>query len=295
MSPPTSTAPSDTSWNVSPTPVDAAPGDKSETTLKAITKKDVYLWGPKMAPTGSGGFSAILQPAHGRMTVTVKCRFNFKPGGRTVFVPDPDTGGKTTRAEMDYNTPWPDGEPERWKAKFFAQASEFWSDAFVFRCTKEGFEWLHAIVRVNFVEASPGDNNTVVESDVYYGDHPNLTSSCGGEDRSCVGGLNATLHRDIVDDMAARHEAGHMIGLGDEYAESGKPSEAKHSALVEQEFGHKVIRGTCDPESIMNDSHHGTKVLRDHGVVLLYVLRDMTKEEQLTWAHPPLTNLLPDP
>ena len=73
-----------------------------------------------------------------------------------------------------------------------------------------------------------------------------------------------------------------MLGLGDEYhdADDEPGQKAWHSGLVEREFGHEVIKGKADPESIMAG---GSKVLPEHGVTLLEALRAIVPEA--TWGH----------
>ena len=76
---------------------------------------------------------------------------------------------------------------------------------------------------------------------------------------------------------ASVHEAGHMLGLDDEYGDADE--EVDHSDIVEDEGGGKVVRG---PDGRIMSS--GEQVGTAHGATFLEVLQEMTK---LDWGNTP--------
>jgi len=259
-----------------PIPVDAAPGGNAQSTIK-VEHKDYTLTDYNI-PTGLGKFTAKYFPAWGVMAVRVKCKFTFKDGlkyGGTID--DGSPGGQAVMAPA----PWLPDDAAKWKETFLAQTSTFWTLNHLFVCTKKGRESLRAMVSVKFEEATAQDSSLeVMNLQVFNGDTRNDVAA-----RSCVRHNMGELGRADLDNMVARHEAGHMLGLGDEYFEAGKGPKVDHSSLVEKEFGYQVLRGDKgDEPSIMNKSVTGTKVLQEHGVIFLDALRTMTKEDKLTWA-----------
>jgi hypothetical protein len=101
----------------------------------------------------------------------------------------------------------------------------------------------------------------------------------GRENSQVEKGANAELNQGDIEGVhpLVAHEAGHMLGLGDEYQEKNVPEgkRAYHSDLVKAEFGAEVIRGKADPDSIMAQSG-AQKVLPLHGVVFLKAIKQVT-------------------
>src|SRR4051812_1100963 len=102
--------------NNDPVHVNAAPGGDSENVIgfKALMNQSPIVPFPNL-PTGVGAYYAQYQPAHDRLLILVYCTFDFLPGGRIEVVTSADGAPE---ARMNYTTPWPKGEPEKWKATF---------------------------------------------------------------------------------------------------------------------------------------------------------------------------------
>lgn len=274
-------------------PLQAAPGKDAKNVVAFRSK--TYPWGPEAPPTKTGVFSAVYKPYACILEVVVACKFTFIAGDVVVTKKNPSTGELYTAKEKGPG--WTEAEKESWKETFMSQASQFWTGSHRFNCTSRGFESLYAVPHVIFCEAVPEDVKPM-QIHVYSSSNKEHEIACKDQFTSCVLGMSSYLLRDSVNDMTARHEAGHMLGLGDEYAGSPKV-EADHSALVEKEFGHKVIPGKVntaggqlDQASIMCDSARGTKILPEHGVVLLEVLRTSTDKQ---WQIQRPAVLKPDP
>jgi hypothetical protein len=228
-------------------------------------------------PSSGGKFDVAYTPVDGRLLITVKCSFTFEDD---------------YKIEQDWTNPqvpvfnkvpvkWSVSEQESWKARFFQATGGTWSGQHVFWCQRDWWESLSAKTEVRFVEAPP---NAALPADSA---HFKITVRREGpESHVHPGYKKADLREHDVDDKpgtrgpTAAHEAGHMLGLGDDYARDGEDTKAWHSALVKAEFGHEVIRGQTDPESIMVA---GRKVLPEHGVTFLEGLKAATKMPQ--WGH----------
>jgi hypothetical protein len=154
-------------------------------------------------------------------------------------------------------------------------AEATWSEQFTFQSTR----WpdVTALCTVDFQEVDPekmpGASHFKVRvaknSD---GPKPQVMT----DSRSAFlreGNVDTTVNPRGTAFNVGAHEAGHMLGLGDEYPEEGAPDKVKHSDLVQAEFGHEVTRGTSDPDSVM---HGGVIVKQEHGVTMLDALRKLT-------------------
>jgi hypothetical protein len=231
--------------------------------------------------TGAGMFDVDYRP-DGRLLITVKGAFTFLPGTRIVQ----DWTNPRAPTNHEVPDPWTKEGQDQWKAKFFEQAGSKWSGKHEFWCQKDWWESLRAVPEVRFIEA-PEWGSTPGESA-----HFRVTVHKAGEREGShvrKGIKNAELREEDVDynpttgRTVGQHEAGHMLGLGDEYPPSADDDpQAWHSAAVKVEFGHEVIRGRGDPASIMAT---GSKVLPEHGVTFLDALRTVT--EMREWALTP--------
>jgi hypothetical protein len=229
--------------------------------------------------TGIGSFDAQYIPKSGYLNISVRCEFNFIPGTRT-DMPDFEKAMKEKRAPklVEVQVPWTKKEETDWEKRFMSLCGPTWSGKHVFYCQKDWWESLKAKVKVNFTKAtSPG-----------LAPHFKITIHKGWSgERSTAGKWNQADLSEIDLEKHGRHttathEAGHMLGLGDEYYEEGKPRLAEHSSLVKAEFGHEVIRGQGNPDSIMAG---GSKIMREHGVVFLEALKKVTNIKE--WKDTP--------
>ncbi|MEX0268913.1 hypothetical protein AB3R30_07215 [Leptolyngbyaceae cyanobacterium UHCC 1019] len=217
---------------------------------------------------------AIYFPSQNNLRVKVIVGFKFQPEEKISITPE-----EIERANAE-NRPatltktlieWTSEEQQEFKGRFLRIASADWSFNHIMYAHKDWWENLRASVIVNFVEGVSALSNKPDRL---------ITVSKEIAERSHVFGANVLLHKEDVEGTGkkAGHEAGHMLGLGDEYGEAEKTGQkVRHSELIEEEFGPKriIIRGSEDPESIMST---GTKILPEHGVVFLKIIRDLAPQ-----------------
>lgn len=247
--------------------------------------------------TGVGDFNVRYDPGN-NLFIDVHCYFNFVPGEQLFFILRSGKAIPTDKYHYSAEDPavktesrlgvWTAEDESNWKNSFFQAVKSKWSNRFRFYCTKPGWEELKPEAIVTFDEAphlpnvapDPQDKNFSIT--VKKGA---LAAGSKGIAHVTPGNLTSLAEWDSDDTKA--HEAGHMLGLGDEYEDSKQPPEAAHSALVEAEFGSKVIRGQGDKNSIMKA---GDQVLPEHGVTMLEALKAITKLDQWSHTSPKLGN-----
>lgn len=250
--------------------------------------------------TGIGLFDAQYDPKAGVLAVTVNCSFEFVDGTRSQLMtksgrrlpqgplpPDVDIEKDPVHL-VQVADRWTPEEQRRWRYKFMAQAEAWWSEQFTFWSTRDWWEDVRALVTIDFKEADPQKVPRSSRFNVRVHKESNQESQVMTESRSAF-----MSERDLDSNLTARgtshitgaHEAGHFLGLGDEYPIKDT-DEVKHSALVKAEFGHEVRRGTTDPDSMMSG---GILVLPEHGVTMLEVLRLLTAKAPMPvgWSHQP--------
>jgi hypothetical protein len=223
-----------------------------------------------------GRFDAQYNAAIDTLFVSVKVKFKFIDE-KYQKVDEEDlariVANKEQRAPRLINTVdrWDPAEKEDWKRKFLTLCSSTWSFQHTLYCHKDWWESLKANVAATFIEANdvgPAHSEIMIHKGI-------------GVDKSKVKmGANGEFNQPDIEGAhpIAAHEAGHMLGLGDEYRELTTPEgeRANHSGLVRAEFDNEVIRGKADPDSIMAQSG-AQKVLPQHGVVFLEAIRQVTK------------------
>lgn len=276
--------------------------DLTERTERSLAAKKEFVANPPpplkgFAPsTGIGRFDVAYDPRQGVLDVTVRCSFVFEDGEETRLVtrsgrvlppgplpPDVDLG-KDPVTPQKYAVRWTSEEKRNWKLRFMAYAEATWSEQFTFWCGRDHWEDLHATVRIDFAEVPPegtlADSPFRVRVQKGAGDRSHVGRQGSPEAVLVEGDLESTIRPDGHSSNAGAHEAGHMLGLGDEYQEAGRPDFAEHSDLVKAEFGHEVRRGTVNPDSIMTG---GILVLPEHGVTMLEALKAVTHMDE--WSH----------
>ena len=226
--------------------------------------------------TGSGNFDALYEPKQGTLTITVKCKFIFVAGSESDWEDaEPEEGGPA----------WSKAEKKAWRQEFTRKVSAFWSDKFVFHCTRPWWEDLRAVVKVRFVAVRD-------KSDAHYvvrvrkipemDDRRSKVRRPKKHGKSSVAFLDSQDLVDYEGQVPAYHEAGHMLGLGDEYVKKKKPNEpVSHEKLVQAEYGHPVRRASDD--RLMAS---GNRIIPEYGVTFLETLRHITGEP---WSHKPKT------
>jgi hypothetical protein len=240
---------------------------------------ETLAWRPS---TGIGNFDALYEPKAGTLTITVKCKFWFHNGKPKDW----------EDAEEGETPEWGPKEILKWKADFTRRVSAHWSDRFAFHCTRPWWEDLEAVVKVRFVEARS-------EKDAHY--VVNVTKIPEMEDRRSrvrrpkrhgKRGVAFLDSEDLVNyegQTPAYHEAGHMLGLGDEYPKKTKKP-VEHEKLVKAEHGHGVPRKRDERQMAS-----GNELRPEHGVTFLETLRLVSGVQE--WSHKakPPAPVLSDP
>ncbi len=222
--------------------------------------------------SGRGMFDAEYSPTLGVLRITCKCTFNFVNG-------DAATYPSATSADLT----WDDAAKEKWKNDFLFKIGTSWSGKHTFYCQKDWWESLFATVSVIFQEVDSGEHFKVDIVKIPSGaSHTSgVTPPKPGLLWGYTPGQGDFDSNDLTSQskaggtqVPAVHEAGHMLGLGDEYG-TGKVA---HSDLVEGEFGHAVVRGS--DSRIMSG---GMDILPEHGVTFLEALKKATEMDE--WSH----------
>jgi hypothetical protein len=257
-----------------------------ERSMAEKAKFMAWLWeGPSWRPsTGLGNFDILYEPKTGVLTVTVKCRFKFKDGKPEDFDDEDEPKGWL----------WKPAETAKWKADFMRRVSAKWSGQFTFHCTRDWWEELQAAVQVRFVESDAKHSHY----DLQVAKIPEVDSRRSRVRRPKHNKNKGRAFLDSSDldqedkgdhtQTVAFHEAGHMLGLGDEYSDSkNKDQPVAHEKLVQAEFGHGVPRH--DDGRLMSE---GDLIGPEYGVTFLEALRVITDMPQWNYnAKPPATVL----
>jgi hypothetical protein len=236
-------------------------------------------WRPS---TGLGNFDVSYDPKTGVLDVTVRCKFWFRDGKPEDF-------------EEDEDPRWNPAEILKWKADFMRRVSAKWSNQFTFHCTRDGWEELQAAVQVHFVESEEKDSHyelqvtKIPEAETKQSRvrRPPKHNRRRGKAFLDSGDL-AQEEKGDYSQTVAFHEAGHMLGLGDEYNKDKKPA---HEKLVEAEFGHGVPRHKDG--RLMSQ---GDLIGPEYGVTFLEALRMITGVPEWSFnAKPPAHAHAPTP
>jgi hypothetical protein len=226
---------------------------------------------PHQPSTGIGLFAANY--ANNVLKITVRCSFEFT---NSWWIQYP-------KAKPEDRT-WQPGEADRWKGTFMEQIRSVWSGQHTFHCQRDWWESEFANTEIEVVEAKenahfacsvkkipPKEFRTSSVSSPIFG------GTFGGGSADFDSNDINTVDKAGGQQRASVHEAGHMLGLDDEYGEADE--KVDHSKIVEDEGGGKVVRGPDD--RIMSG---GEKVGTAHGATFLEVLQTMTK---LDWGNTP--------
>lgn len=231
--------------------------------------------------TGLGMFDISYSAASGILTLTCKSKFNFIDGQRDTYDP-----GQFDNAN-DADFVWTEEAKEAWKARFLSECSGAWTGQHTFWAQKDWWESIKATTNVEFIAVETGQhftlNITKIPEHEDDGGVGFARSSVGRPSKNWFGGVNPGTGTFDSNDltgtnkpggntpqMPAVHEAGHMLGLGDEY-EVRAGHVAQHDGLVHDEFGTSVVVGSDD--RIMSG---GNAMNNEHGVTFLNALRNAT-------------------
>lgn len=259
------------------------------------------------ATTGNGEFDVTYHPEDSRLEVTIPCAFKFLPREKVDLIP---TRPGTPPLVKNVLVGWSASEQQEWKAKFFETCRSVWSGQFTLYCQRRWWEALIAVVDIHFVErAAPQGVMASKDDDPVTSGKPAVPTALEIDPDTLaengISGRSGKLSEDSIlpskapgneGHITAAHEAGHMFGLGDEYVMTpglvatasaqqrqnfvhlANTPEAKHSPLVEAEFGKKVLKADTELQAIMS---RGMKVLPQHGVTFLEALNELT----VSWCH----------
>jgi hypothetical protein len=247
---------------------------------KAMEEREEFMkqefLGPAWRPsTGLGIFDVRYEPKNGRLTITVNCKFWFKHGKPADFE-DEEEGDHT----------WQPAEILKWKADFMRKVSSRWSDKYTFHCTKPWWEDLRADVKVVFVETPVKQ----AHYELYVTKIPELQERKSRVRRPKKHGnrqrgsayLDSHDNESFEGQTPSVHEAGHMLGLGDEYSHKKFKEPPAHEKLVQAEFGHGVPRRKDGRVMASGDD-----IQPEHGVTFLEALRGVTWIPWSYTAKPP--------
>lgn len=230
--------------------------------------------------TGAGMFDVAWSPGEARLTMTIRCHFDFHDSVVERQVdPKSDPKAPTMIAVV---AKWNAPEIAKWKAQFIGQATSVWKDTHTFYCHRDWWEGLTATTRVQIVD-EPDANAFKYH---YWVKVHKRGSIDRKEQKENVGviGKQAEFGQEMFDAKgkpAAAHEAGHMLGLGDEYV-GRDAGPLLHDKLAELQLGKVIVHGKGDAESLMND---GAKVLPEHGVTFFEALQKLRPD--LKWGREP--------
>ena len=233
-------------------------------TERATFRGTSYTKDPHQPSTGIGLFGATL--SGGVLKITVKCKFEFTDSWWIQY---------PRAAEKDRK--WQPGEADAWKATFMSQVKSVWSGKHTFYCQKDWWEEVTATTEIEVVEVTKGAHFDCKVQKIPPKEFRTSSVSSpifGGR----FGGGSADFDSNDINSVpkpggnqrASVHEAGHMLGLDDEYGDPGE--KVDHSKIVEDAGGGKVVRG-ADGRIIAGGESVGTA----HGATFLQVLKEMTK------------------
>lgn len=242
--------------------------------------------------TRLGMFDATYKPAKGILEVVCKCQFNFINATATEFP-------KAKPEELTWSD---EKEMNNWKSKFLSTVSKAWSiERPIFYCQKDWWESLTAKVVSKF-EAVDSDPHFVLNISKVPKKAKSPRSKVKRpkvkDDGSYTPGIGTFDEKDLKltnkkggKQIPAIHEAGHMLGLDDEYI-TGKEKvdkrDPRHAHLVKSEFGHGVARGADG--RIMSG---GSNIQPEHTVTFLAALKKATGMDEWTATKCPVPKPIP--
>jgi hypothetical protein len=231
-----------------------------------------------------GYFRAEYDPSKETLTISVPIDFSFLDSDveTNQMVGDPRGTKPVELVSVKETKSWSGAEIKDWQDKFIKTVETTWSSKHTIYCHRPEWEGLKAsvIVKVDVMGKEIPARLEPFRAKVFRGDIP--PGPCYGKGE-CVRKAEAMFTYKTVENggKVAAHEFGHMLGLGDEYEEPGKPKKASHSDWVKAEFGYEVSRPPSESrlrESIM--LAETGKVLPEHGVAFLEAMRRITKVEE---------------
>lgn len=226
-------------------------------------------------PTGLGLFDVNLNPRNGRLEILVKVNFDFEDGDPIKFV------GQGANAHK-----WSSSEKDEWKTSYIALIEGRWGGKYHF--VHPDLNHVTVYVDVEVEEATSGWHYDLKINKIPDGSFEQSSISHWGstDDAGNFTALTSTdTHTADLDSedldwahkgtaveesqKGAVHEFGHMVGLGDEYAD-GKPG-ILHAAMVRDALGTVLAEGNFD--DVMSVGNH---IEKQHYVTFLAALKEVT-------------------
>lgn len=235
--------------------------------------------------TGRGKFNAFYQPNQNKLLIAVKYDIKFLSGSKTDY---------SYASEDDLK--WGDEEKVTWESKMKSMLYNQWSNKFTFYCQKDYWEDLSASTSVVFYKdtANPHYNFEVTKipkhkpdgSLAFRGSAVTPPSNADDPTRAKLDSNDIEsydkLHTGANQQTPIVHEAGHMLGLGDEYpTTSGSNYTTEDPDKMKDGYAHEHLADEmCDvdvevkkDERIMSS---GDQFQPEHGVTFLEALRTAT-------------------
>jgi hypothetical protein len=227
----------------------AAPADPAARERADFLASCPRLIADHQPSTHVGRFDIRLEPPH--MTLTVKVRF-IPMGGRW----DPD--------DLQVKLP-------AFQREWLQTASGFWRPGlFTFWSQRPGWEDVSVSVIPEFRIAEPGEKEHVLIEVTNTDDNHGREHHSAVDNRRHVADFGTNDNQVRQHEKGKRsttaHEAGHLLGLGEEYVDGGVETtnvEASHSKLAQRQLGHPVHLGKTD--SVMSS---GGRLLPQHSVTM---------------------------
>lgn len=226
--------------------------------------------------TGPGVFDVSFVPEPGKvgvLTIALRVEFDFV----SALTPGDYPGADAADLE------WADqAEKDTYATECLAAINGAWSGAMQFEVARDYWRQVKSNVQVEVVQSSDNPHYTITVQKIPPGEWAGSAASAASG--SSVHGTASFDSEDInmadkpggVEQRAAVHEFGHMIGLGDEYEGKATP---RHSASFQAAGGEEIATG--DDDRIMSG---GETVLAEHYITFLEAIRTVTGVEEWTYA-----------
>lgn len=239
-----------------------------------------------MPSTGRGKFNAFYLPNENKLLIAVTYDIKFLSGSKTDY----------PHASED-DLKWKDDAKATWESKMQSLLYNQWSNKFVFYCQKDYWEEMSANTKVVFYrdDAEPHYNFEVTKIPKYKADGKSLAfrGSAVTPPSKADEATRAKLDSNDIESYDKLktgknkqtpivHEAGHMLGLGDEYpTKSGSNYTTTNPNKMKEGYAHEHLADEmCDVDVKVGKDKRimssGDKFNPEHGVTFLEALRKAT-------------------
>ena len=258
---------------------------KEKATFKAKSHRLIN----HMPSTGRGKFNAFYLPNQNELLIAVTYDIKFLSGSKTDY----------SYASSD-DLKWKDDDKTTWESKMKSMLYRQWSNKFTFYCQKDYWEDLYANTKVVFYkdEANPHYNFEVTKipkykpdgSLAFRGSSVTPPSSADEATRAKLDSNDIEAYDKLETGSNKQtpivHEAGHMLGLGDEYpTKSGSNYTTAKPDKMKEGYAHEHLADEmCDVDvKVGRDTRimsSGDQFNPEHGVTFLEALRKATNMKE---------------